>query len=57
MRVVNTDSKSHSAKTPEKCLHELERGKKQMYLDSCLRERRHFLSFVASVDVLKAIDR
>ena len=23
MRVVNTDAKSHSTKTPEKCLHEM----------------------------------
>ena len=32
MRVVNTDAKSHSAKTPEKCLQESEQAKKNMYL-------------------------
>ena len=30
MCFVNTDAKSHSGKTPEKCLHEAERGKKWM---------------------------
>ena len=30
MRVVNTDAKYHSAKTPEKCLQEAEREKKKM---------------------------
>ena len=32
MRVVNTDAKSHTAKTPDKCLQVAERGKKRMYL-------------------------
>ena len=31
MRVVNTDAKSHSVKTPEKCLQEATKGEK------CLR--------------------
>ena len=39
MRVLNTDSKSHSAKTPEKCLQEAERAKKQMYLEACFQQR------------------
>ena len=56
MYIVKNDTKSHSGKTPEKCLHEVERGKKQMYLDSCLRQRRHFLSFVASVDGLLGVE-
>ena len=38
MRVVNTDAKSHSAKTPEKCLQEAEREKKKIYLESCLQQ-------------------
>ena len=32
MRVMNTDALSFVRKTPEKCLHEAERGKKKMYL-------------------------
>ena len=36
MRVVNTDAKCHSVKTPEKCLQEDERSKKKMYLEECL---------------------
>ena len=50
MRVVNTDIKTHAVKTPEKCLQQVERGKKQMYLEACLQKRRHFSLFVASVD-------
>ena len=37
MHVVNTDAKSHSAKTPKKCLQEAEREKKRMYLEACLQ--------------------
>ena len=37
IRVVNTDAKSHSEKTPEKCLHEVERENNKMYLESCLQ--------------------
>ena len=37
MRVVNTDAKTHSMKSPEKCLQEAERGKKRMYLDAFLK--------------------
>ena len=36
MRFVNTDAKSHSGKTPKKCLQEAERAKKRMYLEACL---------------------
>ena len=47
MRVVNTDSKSHSAKTPEKCLQEADREKKKIYLEACLQQLRNFSPFVA----------
>ena len=38
MPVVNTEAKFHSAKTPEKCLQEveLEWAKKKIYLEACL---------------------
>ena len=49
IRVVNTDAKSHSVKTLEKCLQEAERGKKMMYLKACLHQRRRFSPFFASV--------
>ena len=42
MHFVNTDSKSHREKDPERCLQEAERGEKRMYLESCLQQRRHF---------------
>ena len=50
MRVMNTDAKSHLAKTPEKCLKEAERVKKKMYLETCLQQCRHFSHFFASFD-------
>ena len=56
MRVVNTDSKSHYAKTPEKCLQEAERGKKRMYLDACLQQLRNFSPFFASVYGLLGVE-
>ena len=56
MRVVNTDAKSHSAKTPEKCLQEAERGKNWMYLEVCLQQRRQFSPFIDSVDGLLGVE-
>ena len=56
MRVVNTDAKSHMAKDPGKCLQEAERGKKWMYLEAFLQQRRHFSPFVASVDGLLGVE-
>ena len=50
MRVVNTDAKSNWERSPEKCLEGAEKGKKKMYLEACLQQRRHFSPFVASVD-------
>ena len=50
MRVVNTDVKTHSVKTPKKCLQETDRRKKQIYLEVCLQHCRHFSPFVSSVD-------
>ena len=56
MRVRNTDSKYHSTKTPEKYPQEAERGKKKMYLEDCLQQRRHLSPFVASVDGLMGVE-
>ena len=56
MRVVNTGAKSHSGKTPENCLQDKERGKKQMYLEACLQQRRYFSPFLVSVDVLLGVE-
>ena len=50
MRVVNTDTKSHSSKTPEKCLQEEEQTKKKMYLEAYLQQRQKISPFVTSVD-------
>ena len=56
MRVVNTDALSYMRKTPEKCLYEAERGKKKIYPEACLQQRRHFSPFVASVDGLLGVE-
>ena len=56
MRVMNTDTLSNVQKTPEKCLHEAERGKKKMHLEACLQQRRHLSTFVASVDGLLGVE-
>ena len=52
MRFMNTDAKSYSAKTPEKCLQEEEQAKKKMYLEACLQQPQHFSLFVTSFDGL-----
>ena len=39
MRFVNTHAPTYQRKEPEKCLHEAERGKKNMYLEACLQQR------------------
>ena len=56
MCVVKTDVKTHSVKTPKKFLQEAEKGKKQIYLESCLHHCRHFSPFVASVDGFLAVE-
>ena len=40
MHILNTYAKSHSEKTPEKCLQESEWAKKKMYLGACLQQRQ-----------------
>ena len=52
MRVVNTDTLTYQSKAPEKCLHEAEKGKKNMYPEACIQQRRLFSPFVALVDGL-----
>ena len=56
MCVVKTGTKYHSRKTPEECLQEAERGKKRMYLEACLQQRRHFSPFAASVGGLLGVE-
>ena len=56
MRVVNTDSKYHSAKIPEKCLQEEEWTKKKMYVEVCLQQRRKFSPFTTSVDGILGVE-
>ena len=50
MRVMNTDAKTHSVKTPEKCLQEVDRVKKRIYPEVCFQQRMNFSPFVASMD-------
>ena len=56
MRVVNTDAPTHRMKDTDRCLHEAERGKKRMYLEACLQQRRHFSPFVALMDGLMGVE-
>ena len=56
IRVMNTDSLSYVRRSPEKCLQEAERGKKKIYLEACLQQRRHFSPFVALVDGLLGVE-
>ena len=56
MRVVNNDTHTYQRKEPEKCLYEAEKGKKKMYLEACLQQRRHFSPFVTSVDGLLGVE-
>ena len=56
MRVMNTDAKSYWERSPERFLEEAERGKKKMYLEACLQQRRHFSYFVASIDGLIGVE-
>ena len=56
MRVVNTDALTHWTKDPERCLHEAERGRKRVYLEACLQQRRHFSPFIALVDGLLGVE-
>ena len=56
MRVVNTDALTYQLKAPEKCLHKSEKGKKKMYLEAYLQQRRHLSPFVASVDGLLGLE-
>ena len=56
MRIVNTNAKSYWEKSLENCMDEAEKSKKKMYLEACLRQRRHFSPFVASVDGLIGVE-
>ena len=56
MHFVNTDAKYHTMKTREKCLQDAERGKKWIYLEACLQQRRHLSPFVSSVDGLLVVE-
>ena len=56
MSVVNTDALTYQLKAPEKCLHQAEKGNKNMYLEACLQQCRHFSPFVASLDGLLAVE-
>ena len=56
MRLVNTDALTYQSKVPEKCLHEEEKGKKKMYVEACLQQRRHFFPFVTSMDGMLRVE-
>ena len=56
MCVVKNDAKLHRTKDPDRCLQEVEREKKRLYLKACLQQRWHFFPFFASVDGLLGVE-
>ena len=46
MRFMKVDAKSHSSKTPEKCLQEADQAKKKLYLETCLQKCRLFCRLI-----------
>ena len=56
MHVVNADAVSYHSRTPEKFQETAECEKKKKYLNACLKERRHFTPYVASVDGLLGVE-
>ena len=56
MHVLNTDTKSYLAKTPEKFIQEEERANKKIYLQVCLQKCPLFLTFFASADGLRYVE-
>ena len=56
MHVVNTDTLMYLTKAPEKFLHEAKKGKKKMYLEACLQQRRNFSPFVTLVDGMLGVE-
>ena len=56
MHVLNTDAKSHLEHTQEKFLQEAEWEKKNMHLEKCLQQCRHFSTFIAFVDRLLDVE-
>ena len=49
MHCLNTDALTYQSKAPEKCLHDAEKGKKNMYLEACLQKRWNFSPFFSLV--------
>ena len=56
MRVANTDAVTYQSKNPEKCIYTADQEKKKKYLPACIKERRNFTPFVASVDGLIRVE-
>ena len=56
MRDVNTDVISYQSKNPERFLDYDQRENKNKYINVCLKERLHFNTFVASVDVILMVE-
>jgi hypothetical protein len=50
--VTDTDAKSYRSQDPHKVMATQQREKKKKYLQSCLKQRKHFTPFVVSTDGL-----
>jgi hypothetical protein len=52
VRVMDTDAPTYQMKNPHKVIEAAEHLNKKKYLQPCLDQRRHFTSFIVSVDGL-----
>ena len=55
MCVMNINATSYQSKSPEKCLETAEKVNKRKYFNTCLKKRRHFITFVVSVEVFLGV--
>ena len=56
MHATNNAARSHLENTPEKCLQEADRSKKNIYLEAFLHQHRNVLPFVTSADGLLGVE-
>ena len=56
MLVMNTDTKSHLAKTHDRCLKEAEMKQIKMFLEAQLHQRTNSLPLLDSIDGLLGVE-
>ena len=56
IRIVNLDAGSYLPMTPEKATADLDKEKKDLYLQACLERRRTFTPMVYSADGIPRVE-